>query len=80
MHGLDVVGVRSGRDIGTTRRGEEVGWIEWAFSGVGAALLVFLLGLFGTKAVRRRTSVRQSQKAGDNAAQVQSGRDTKIDS
>jgi hypothetical protein len=57
-----------------------MGWIEWAFSGLGASLVIFVLGFFGTKAVQRRRSVRQVQKAGDNATQIQSGRDTRADS
>jgi hypothetical protein len=54
-----------------------MGFVEWAFSGIGAGFVLFLLGLVGTKAAKSRKH-RQVQKAGDNATQIQSGRDTKV--
>jgi hypothetical protein len=69
-----------------TRRPSEV-WrykegVEWVFSGIGTAIIIFLLGLIGSRVAvaARKKRVRQAQKAGDNAIQVQSGRDSRIDS
>jgi hypothetical protein len=51
--------------------------MQWIFSGIGTAFIVFLLGLGATRVIRRR-AVKQRQKAGDNASQIQSGRDTNL--
>jgi hypothetical protein len=79
LRGDDYSGT-AGRIRSTCSYNWQMGWVEWAFSGLGASLVIFVLGFFGTKAVQRRRSVRQIQKAGDNATQIQSGRDTKVDS
>lgn len=52
--------------------------LSWIFSGIGTALVVFVLGFFGAKAAQRKSKLRQVQKGGDGAMQAQSGRDTKV--
>ena len=54
------------------------------FDGLGTAIIMALLGGSaiggGIWYLRSsRVKVKQKQKAGDNASQIQSGRDTKID-
>lgn len=52
--------------------------MEWVFEGIGTALVIALLGGGGAWYWRSKR-INQKQKARDNATQVQSGRDTKID-
>jgi len=51
--------------------------MHWIFDGIGTALVVFVFGLIARPAIRRRR-ISQSQRAGNRATQIQSGRDTKI--
>lgn len=54
--------------------------MEWVFSGIGTAIVVFFLGVVSSRIAARRKKIRQIQKGGDNAVQVQSGRDSRIES
>lgn len=55
--------------------------MEWIFSGIGTAILTFIVGLItggtvGYKiAINKKTTTKQKQKAGDNSSQIQVGRD-----
>lgn len=55
--------------------------MEWIFSGIGTAILTFVVGLItggtvGYKiAINKKTKTKQTQKAGDNSSQTQIGRD-----
>lgn len=46
-------------------------WIRWSFDGVGAALLVFILGLL----VVKQHKSAQRQRSGHNSTNIQAGRD-----
>lgn len=55
--------------------------MEWIFSGIGTAILTFIVGLVtggtvGYKiAINKKTTTKQKQTAGDNSSQIQIGRD-----
>lgn len=55
--------------------------MEWIFSGIGTAVITFIVGLIaggsaGYKiGVNKKTTTKQKQKAGDNSSQMQIGRD-----
>lgn len=56
--------------------------MDWAFEGIGTFLIGILLGAGGGSFVTwrvtsRRTSIRQSQRAGDDSTQIQTGRNYK---
>ncbi|KTS01488.1 hypothetical protein NS283_16680 [Microbacterium testaceum] len=60
--------------------------MDWFFDGLGTALISALLGgvvgggvgsFITIRVVSRRSEVTQKQRAGDNARQVQIGRDSK---
>ena len=49
------------------------------FSGIGTGIVVFGLGLLiNNRRSGRSNRVKQSQRAGDNADQVQAGRDISV--
>jgi len=48
---------------------------EWIFSGLGVAVLSSIILLFKKK----RDSINQTQKSGDNSLNYQAGRDLNID-
>lgn len=54
--------------------------MEWIFDGIGTEIISALLGLligggagYGIGVVITKNKIKQSQKAGDNASQVQIG-------
>lgn len=55
--------------------------MEWFFNGLGTAIITLIVGFLsggvvGYKiGINKKTKTKQIQKAGDNAAQVQIGRD-----
>lgn len=55
--------------------------MEWIFSGIGTAIITFIVGIIagGTVGYKigiiKKTITRQKQKAGDNSSQIQIGRD-----
>jgi hypothetical protein len=53
--------------------------MHWILDGIGTALIVFVLGFVTRKVFDRPKLIRQRQRAGDNATQIQSGRDTKVE-
>ena len=54
--------------------------MEWIFEGIGTAIITLILGLITGGAIGYRigikntTKVNQKQKAGDNATQIQVGK------
>lgn len=44
---------------------------EWFFSGAGIFLISFLIGMF----FKKRSSIKQTQKSGDNSTNYQSAGD-----
>lgn len=55
--------------------------MDWFFSGLGTAIVTFILGsLIGGATGYRiaiKKTIRQNQRAGDNSSQIQVGRDYK---
>lgn len=53
--------------------------MEWLFEGLGTALIGAVLGVIGGGAIGYRIGIKKSmnqkQRAGDNASQIQVGRD-----
>ncbi|MDR0977267.1 MAG: hypothetical protein LBL78_05905 [Prevotellaceae bacterium] len=57
--------------------------MDWLFDGLGTALVMALLGIGAVsgcvviyrRKTKKRKSIRQNQKAGDNATQTQIGGD-----
>lgn len=55
--------------------------MEWFFDGIGTAIITLIVGLFTGGAVGYRVGIKktnkinQKQKAGNNASQIQVGRD-----
>lgn len=55
--------------------------MEWFFDGIGTAIVTLIVGLLTGGAVGYRIAIKkknisnQKQKAGDNASQIQIGRD-----
>jgi hypothetical protein len=52
--------------------------VAWVFDGIGTMLLGLVLGAAGGWAITykmMKTKISQRQRAGDNATQVQAGRD-----
>ncbi len=55
--------------------------MEWIFSGIGTAILTFIVGLISGGSVgykigiNQKTTTKQKQKAGDNSSQIQIGKD-----
>jgi hypothetical protein len=50
---------------------------EWVFSGVGVAAVVGIVAWFRNKG-RSGSRIKQSQRSGHNATNIQSGRDINI--
>lgn len=54
--------------------------MDWFFSGLGTAIITFILGSLvggatGYRVAIKRNYTRQNQKAGSNSSQIQVGRD-----
>jgi Na+/glutamate symporter len=55
--------------------------MEWIFSGIGTAIITFIVGIIagGTVGykigINKKTTTKQKQKAGKNSSQIQIGRD-----
>ncbi len=55
--------------------------MEWIFSGIGTAIITFIVGLISGGAagykigINKKITTKQKQKAGDNSSQIQIGRD-----
>lgn len=58
--------------------------MEWFFSGLGTAIMTFIVGLVtgGTVGykigINKKTTTKQKQKAGNNSSQIQIGRDNNV--
>jgi len=52
---------------------------QWLFDGIGAALVVALLGWIGSRLFgRRERSAQLQQQGGSNSINVQAGRDARV--
>lgn len=55
--------------------------MEWFFDGLGTTIISLIIGLLTggsigyRKGIKKSNKVNQKQKAGDNASQIQIGRD-----
>jgi hypothetical protein len=51
---------------------------QWLFDGIGAGLVVALLGWIASRLFRRREPAAQRQRGGANSVNMQAGRDAHI--